>query len=405
MGKRTKLGFGASVLFLATVVRCGDHFTGPYPCVAGYASCNGNNACETQVSSDPRHCGTCDQVCPQGGLCNGGACTASPPILATDAAPGLLAINATYVFYWSTSGMIVGLPKRGGAPLYVYPQNTSSGSSGIPFAVDDTSVYYVGQVSGSGSAIVAQPAAPADGGAASRVVATIPSSSGFQGSTQLTLAGGTLFLLVNNNNQTLVASVPTTGGTLTKVTTFVGGVMNTPLVDASGIYQVMPANQGPCDIDRAPSTGGDPSALLQTNNCPYMMATDGKSLYWANASSYGSNKNGPMKCMLETVRASVSGANPTILASIETDEVPLQVAVDASSVYVATDQSLWKVPSGDGAVTRLAGNLGTSQNGGFCGQRNGNGNTVSLAVDDTTVYALVGGANRSEQQVLLAIPK
>jgi hypothetical protein len=299
---------------------------------------------------------------------------------------------------------LVGIPKSGGSPLSFSLQNPQSGPEGIVyFAVDDTSIYYVGLGSGSGTAICARPATPVDGGTQSSVVATIPSSSGLQGSVALAIAGGTLFLFVTNNNETVVASVSTGGGTIATRTTFQGGVVSSPLVDADNIYEVMSANQGPCEIARAPATGGDPSALIQTSFCPYSMATDGHDIYWANASGNSSN-NGPMQCTLSVVRAPVTGGSMTTLASITATEVPLQIAVESSNVYVATDQSVWKVPSGGGAARRLAGNLGTSRDNGSCAMSS-SGNPVSLAVDGTTVYAAVGGSSRGQKQVLLAIPK
>jgi hypothetical protein len=50
-------------------------------CSAGYTDCDGDgrNGCETNIASDPAHCGTCARACDLSAqLCENGVCTASP---------------------------------------------------------------------------------------------------------------------------------------------------------------------------------------------------------------------------------------------------------------------------------------------------------------------------------------
>lgn len=64
-----------------TLARC-DAGVCSSACVPGYGDCDGNagNGCETAVSANPSHCGSCGTVCPSGQQCLDGMCRTSVPV-------------------------------------------------------------------------------------------------------------------------------------------------------------------------------------------------------------------------------------------------------------------------------------------------------------------------------------
>ncbi len=399
---------------------CND-FNGPYPCNAGYASCNlggngsgngngngnGNsndNGCETAISSDPANCGACANLCPQGALCSDGKCSAAPLVLAMDlSSQEPIALSDSDVFFWSSSALR-GVPKSGGTEFSVYVSGNSGNGGGPaspqPFAVNDTSAYYTGfaqqPMGGSVSALLASPTSPWDGGAGPtpRVVATVPQNLG--GSLgEVFIESGTLFVFLQASGGLELQSVPASGGTLQPVATIPGTPQGPYAIDTKNVYFVN-ASSGSCAIQSAPTAGGMVSTLA-SQACPSAIASDGTYLYWAaNASTSNGNQ-----CSVQIERIPVDGGSPSTFASISANEVPFGIAVDATSVYLLTNASLWAVPLAGGAAARLAGNLGGTnvQTGpGNCFYSGGASTTSSLAVDDTNAYVAVGST-------LLAIPK
>ncbi len=71
-------------------------------CLPGYADCDGvvANGCESDLATDPRHCGGCDQSCGPGGSCTGSTCDRVPVTsVATTAGVGC-AVRSGQVFCW-----------------------------------------------------------------------------------------------------------------------------------------------------------------------------------------------------------------------------------------------------------------------------------------------------------------
>jgi hypothetical protein len=413
---------------------CDKEFSGPYPCNAGYASCTTPDQCETNVTADPQHCGSCGVACPMGALCANSACTPPPPTLSTNVTASVLVLNSTDLFYWPlmNGGTIVGLPKSGGSEFPVPTPNLWQQGS-APFAVDDASLYYLGQNNsgpGPGSVVVdAVPAGSANGGAPQpTVVATFPMTNKMQSFTgslsAMLLFNGSLFVGVNMttggpNSELVVARVPTSGGSVAPVTTFANPNSAGFTVDATNVYAV----SNGCELDRAPVTGGNPSSLVSTQNvgCPSSIASDGARLYWAsNITQYSNDTNGGSRqqCVVTVSSVPIAGGTPTTVAQFSADELPLRVAVDGPNVYLATDESVWKVPVSGGTPSRIAGSLqvnlnsgGPTRNGnqsGGCsntGGSYGSNSVLALALDKASLYLAVMSAANNGKGVLLKIPK
>jgi hypothetical protein len=429
----TRARVAAAVLGAAStlgVVACEKDFQGPYPCNQGYASCTTSNSCETNLAADPQNCGACNMMCPQGALCVMSACTVPPQTLATGVGVGNLTVNATDVFFTAVSATGVDAVPKGGGTAFPVPTPNSQGGT-FAFATDDARLYYFGQnfMGPGGPVIAAVPAGPPDGGTpAPVVVGTFPMMGGF-GISWMTVLRGTLFLAGNANGGFAIDSVPTSGGMVMPVVTFPGNPQ-AQAIDATNVYALVNSG-GPCELDSAPTAGGKPSTLVGSNafnnlggGCPQSIASDGTNVYWASnfTESVGNNNNGgnfSQECLVQVGSASVGGgapATPTTVGSVRADEAPLRLATDGTNVYVVTNASLWKFPTGGQTGLRIAGNLGINMGCGgggpsFNGGCSHNGNCgpmpmVELTLDDTSAYvAIATTAGGTQGGVLLKVPK
>jgi hypothetical protein len=410
--RRGKVSAARVALAAAALAPGCSKFDGPYPCNPGYASCSTADQCETNVTIDPLNCSACGKSCLQGALCENRVCSVGPTVLSTAAYPGPLAVNSTTVFFWSSmTNVVQGVRKNSGATFTALSPQQGGGPNFWPFVVDDARIYYVAQnVTGMGGSYLA--ASPSDGSAGQpTVVGTFSTPNSGGAPSAMVLSRGTIFGIWNVNGSERVWSVPTSGGTIADVATLPnsnGGVA----VDASGVYTVV--TNGPCEIDRVTLPGGKPTTLAANiGGCPSSLASDGSSVYWANTFSMNSNGNNGSgsQCVLQVSSVSVTSGTPTTLASIDTNETPYQVAVDASDVYVATNASLWKIAISGAAPTRIAGNLGAGLVGGSgpngCNNGGGGGGSipVALALDDMHIYLIVSPSPGNPQGVLLEVSK
>jgi|GEM_PF-3022652 hypothetical protein len=411
-----RAAIGRAVLAAATAALaagCTQSFDGPYPCTVGFASCSTPDQCETDVTSDPQNCSMCGTACDQGARCENGSCTTSPPTLSTGVVLGPIAINSDDVFFWSSANpMIEDVPKAGGTPVTAVAPSQQGELTDMPFAVDDSRIYYLAQnFTGTGGWVVAaSPTNAADASASPpSVVGTFPTTSTVGTLSSMVIFQATIFMSWNVNGTFQVGSVPTGGGAVSVLASF-GNSNGGVAVDANGIYAVVTQPNGPCEIDRAPIAGGTGATIApDANGCPNAIATDGSDVYWATSGSVTIGNNNANACVLQVSRVPETGGAVTTLATLVTSEQPLQIAADPSYVYVATDESLWQFPTSDGgAPLRLAGNLGaTSATNGAsgCGNSGGTGATIALAIDDTSAYVVVPTNPGSSGGVLLKIAK
>jgi hypothetical protein len=428
IGSGVSLVLGSVAAVVVGSLGCSKDFSGPYPCNPGFVSCDTSNSCETNVTNDPQNCGACHNACPVAAVCTTGTCSASPTALTTDDLNDAFAINATHAFFplASSMGQFDGVSKQGGGTFQVAMQNP--GDPGV-LAADNSNVYYTTMDPGGGTCpvIAASPAAPLDGGSPSdRMLGSLPANQcGFGNSvSSMVVVGPTLFLVTVNGSAQVVDSVPTVGGTMiSQVTTFTSP--NDIAFDSNSVYAIV--TSGPCEIDRAPSAGGAmPSPFVSSNDlnssggCPTVLATDGTTVYWASDTTANPNNDnsGAQECILSVGGrpADLSAGTPTTRSSVVMDEAPLRMATDGTSVYVVTNASLWRFPTGggQGSPVRLAGNLGVGMGCGNIGGPSGgctfNGcsaqTQIGLAIDDTSVYLAVGAPmGGSGAGTLYKIPK
>jgi hypothetical protein len=411
-----RAAIGCAVLAAASAALaagCTQSFDGPYPCTVGFASCSTSDQCETDVTSDPQNCSMCGTACDQGARCENGSCTTSPPTLSTGVYPGPIAINSDDVFFWSSANpLIEDVPKAGGSPVTAVAPSEQGGSTDMPFAVDDSAIYYLAQnFTGTGGwYVAASPTNAADAGASPpSVVGTFPATSTVGALSSMVIFQATIFMSWNVNGTFQVGSIPTSGGAVSVIAGF-GNSNGSFAVDANGIYAVVTQPNGPCEIDRAPIAGGTATTIAaNVNGCPSAIATDGSDVYWATTGSVTMGNNSANTCVLQVSSVPETGGAVTTLATLVTSEQPVQIAADPSYVYVATDESLWQFPTSDGgAPLRLAGNLGatTTTNGANgCGNNGGTEPTIALAIDDTSAYVVVPTTPGSSSGVLLKIAK
>ncbi|MBM4362446.1 MAG: hypothetical protein FJ104_07175, partial [Deltaproteobacteria bacterium] len=141
----------------------GAEAAAPLACASPAADCNGlaSDGCETDLSSDPLHCGVCTRICP-GTACTAGACGAA--VLAGGVAePSAVAATETHVFWTSSSGnSVTGVRLSDGATTV----SLSGEANAYTVAADATHVYWAGN-----QATSAIRRAPVDGGPAETVVA------------------------------------------------------------------------------------------------------------------------------------------------------------------------------------------------------------------------------------------
>lgn len=423
---------GAVAAVLSLVTACETDFTGPYPCLPGYSSCTTRNLCETKTDEDPKHCGACGVQCPRAAICSSGVCGSSPPQITSDVygvTPSGFTANQSFLF-WSFAGSIATMPKTGGpgsATLISTPSAWQSGNGGVSFVVGaggSGNVYYLASFNNNqGPPTFGVYSVSSLGTSAMPTLVGALSSQNNFSATSLRVAGGYIYLgtsiaSAGPSNSFTIERVPTSGGNVSLVTTFTSANSEFA-VDQKNVY--VTSSNGQCSVYSAPVTGNDvtPTPLLTSGpglGCPSFVTSDGANVYWA-APFYLNGVDGQNgHCFLQVASAPTTGGAAVLVASIPVDEAPLRLATDTDSVYVTTNDSLWKTPLTGGTATRVAGNLGVPvggqtqmQNGnGQCSFYGGNFNQqaqIGLVVDATHIYLALPPGNGNSTSTLFRIPK
>lgn len=105
-------------------------------CNTNWGDCDGinGNGCETNLTNNSSHCGTCGHDC-LGGGCSTSRCTAWT-LATTTNYPSRIAVGATHVYYAEKTG-IYRVPLAGGVPEFLVASSQASS-----LAIDTTYVYW-----------------------------------------------------------------------------------------------------------------------------------------------------------------------------------------------------------------------------------------------------------------------
>jgi hypothetical protein len=384
---------------LALAAGCKPHFTGPYPCETGYASCVNPtaNQCETSLETDGLHCGQCGKVCDLGAACATGVCGPGAQTIATPSSgSAYVRTNATTVF-WSDMNAIYALSMSspaGTAGTKVVSDGVMCNNMGAPFAVDDANLYYLAAGNGCGSGQGTCPGLTQVSLSTSSSTLLVPQAGG--GNTNLCGAlavnGASVFVLSSQQAGSMAtysvgrAAIGVMGRTLDMLGSAqsYNGSFSSPLVVNS--THVLFETQGP-----------NGSQVLQMiplnsygNTSPF--AADDANVYVAGSGCPCNNDNnsspqGPPQGVLAKVP--LNGGQAVQLTEFSGTVGGL--AVDGTNVYWSTDTSAWKIPLAGGASTVVAGNLTNGSPGYQC---NGCGNSgssqpTSLALGSSGLYIAV----------------
>jgi len=340
---------------------CTDGACSGFACDAGYTLCG--SSCD-DLTSDSDNCGACGHGC-QGGACNAGLCPAVT--LATLSwVPQGIALDASNV-YWTqldntgTNGSVWKVPVGGGAPVALVSAGLLS-PHGI--AVDGTNVYWTNEGSAVGTGTIMS--IPIVGGAA----ATIASGLGVP--LGIAVAGSRVSWTDRDVPSTgfgPVLSMAAGGGA---VTTLASGQKQPDDIAANSTTVFWSTFTGNT-VMSAPAGGGAVTSLYVGTQATLVeltgIAIDDTHLYFGDTTG-------------ALMRIPLSGGAVQTLATVAN---PRRLAVDATSVYVITNDSttqrVLKVPKTGGAPLVLASNAPPAPLP-----------AKSVAVDGTSVYWLTGGA-------------
>jgi hypothetical protein len=399
---------------LALAASCKPHFTGPYPCETGYASCVNPeaNQCETDVETDGLNCGQCGKVCALGAPCAAGGCGQGAQTIATLSSGGYVRTNATNVF-WSDARNIYALPMS--APAGVTPTTVTSNAvmcnnAGSPFAVDDANLYFLAADNSCGSAngtcqgltqislstltstlLVPSPSSQS-GGVNTNVCGSLAVSAGSvyvltsqQSGNVATYSIGRASVGVAGQTLSMLGSVPSYNGSFSSplVVNSTDVLFETQGADGSQVFQLIPVDGGPAATLPLPVNGYGSTAPFVADDANIYVVGGG-----CPCNNNGnSSTQGPPQGVL--ARVPLHGGPSAQLAAFS--GVVGGVATDGTNVYWSTDTSAWKAPLAGGAATVVAGNL-TNGSPGYQCNGCGGGNSVqptAIAVGSSALYIAI----------------
>jgi hypothetical protein len=184
----------------------------------------------------------------------------------------------------------------------------------------------------------------------------------------------------------------TPGTGLVKLATGLRRQPHAVAVDANNVYWTnMGTPPGPGSVMKVPVCGGEATTLAAERGVPQYIASDSTSVYWTEGSAGEVGALAPL-----VMKVPIDGGALVTLASVPNPLAACGIAVDATSVYWGTMTSqnldpapiaLMKVPIGGGTPTTLASDAFPGAFGSQCG----------IAVDATSVYW-------TTQQSILKVP-
>lgn len=284
-------------------------------CPQGLADCNASpdDACESDLASDPANCGTCGHDC-QGGACQTAHC--QPVVVATGQLYAYRLAATEQALYWTRSDGAVLRAYEGSAPETIAAGQDSPGD----IAVNATHVYWANV----GAGTLAR--APLDGTGAEIVLegltqpwslAVSPTSLAWAEN-----ATGNVFLasLANGSAPTLLATTP--------------GAWSIAM-DAEHVFWTTLFDGA---VYAAPLAGGPATAIATDAVSPQSLSLSGDRVFFGTASDAG------------VFSVPTAGGPTTHL----TDSGGFGVAADAEHVYFGEyDGRLARVPLGGGDVEIL----------------------------------------------------
>ncbi len=281
-------------------------------CTSPMAECDGDFAtlCETNLETDPDHCGACGRSC-QGAACSDGQCA---PISLADAQsfgynpPKGIAVDATSVYFtvWTSNGRVMKVGKDGTGL-----QDLATGQN-APFdiAVDSSAVYWTNANSGQVMTVAKSGGTPAE------LASGQPSPYGIA-------VDDTYVYWVDNGNGS-----STSGKVMRRAKDGSGAVTElvsarpfpySIAIDDTHMYWTEYTTSG--NVYRARKDGTDVQPVATAQKWPYILALYEDKVYWTNQSNNGG----------AVMVASKAGGNASILASDNSN--PRGITVDGSGVY------------------------------------------------------------------------
>jgi hypothetical protein len=403
---------GVLLTTLVLAASCKPHFTGPYACETGYASCVNPSAdlCETSLLTDGLHCSKCGNVCDLGAACVAGACGPGAQTIAKPTSGStLVRTNATSVF-WSDVNGIYSLPMSApsGTPLPppIAPNAMTCNNGGTSFAVDDASLYYFATGGGCGNA---------NGGCLVQLeLSTMTSTNlvpiqqpGGGGNTNLcgslAVDATSVYVLASQQSGNMTtysvgrASIGAAGQTLQilgSATSYNGSLSGSVVVNSKDVLFLTQGTNGSQILQMIPIGGGEMTSLPVNinsygNRLP-LVADDTNAYVIGSGCPCNNDSNGSYQGPPQGVLAKLPlRGGPSVQLATFSGEAG-DIAIDGSYVYWSTDTNAWKMPLVGGKAEVVAGNLASGTAAYQCNGCGGSPNQSStLAVGSSGLYIAV----------------
>lgn len=318
------------------------------PCAEGFASCEGEPTCGTNLATSADHCGACGRSC-LGGTCTNGRCPRQT-LTTVGMLPYGIALDETHVYYTDRDGGVLRkMPKAGGPPVELATNQES-----ITFVAVDpgTTGFVYFTRNGANGGVSKVPKAP---GGSVVTLASIPWGW------EIAIDETNVYFTTGGPENPPVAltgslqRVPKTGGAATKLATMTTQPGSIAL-DADSIFF---ADKEGRTVSRLSKASPSAPELIATSQAgPDGIAIDGDNLFWTcyegdtvvvspkqpdaytvlanrqvrpNGITAGGNFAYYSTYMGNTIgRVSANGGPPLILAEVDT---PIRLALDEQYVY------------------------------------------------------------------------